>query len=230
MSPQRELTPDPSLPVKILTRFRPDAEYTLDPGDMLYLPPEYAHHGVSVGACTTYSIGFRAPSAQELGTAFLDWLRDSIALEGRYADPSLLPTAEPARIGGTMQKRCSAMLAGVRWSDTVVGRFLGCYLSEPKPSVFFDPPSRPLRLAAFRSAAARRGVSLDRRTQLLYDSRNVFLNGTALGSADRDTALIKRLANARHLSGVNLAGSNLTRTAAVALFYRWYCDGFLHLG
>ena len=230
MSRQRDLTLDPSLPVKILTRFRPDAEYVLDAGDMLYLPPSYAHDGVAVDACTTYSIGFRAPSAQELGTAFLDWLRDSIVLEGRYADPSLAPAAEPARIGLSMQKRCAAMLAGVRWSDALVSRFLGCYLSEPKPSVFFEPPSRPLGLAAFRSAAARRGVSLDRRTQLLYDSRNVFLNGSTLDSVGCDSAVIKHLANARHLSGVRLAGSNSTRAAAVALLHRWYRDGFLHLG
>jgi 50S ribosomal protein L16 3-hydroxylase len=227
---QRDSTLDPTLPVKILTRFRPDAEYMLDAGDMLYLPPSHAHDGVAVDACTTYSIGFRAPSAQELGTAFLDWMRDSIVLEGRYADPSLAPAAEPARIGLTMQRRCSAMLAGVRWSDASVSRFLGCYLSEPKPSVFFEPPSRPLGLAAFRSAAVRRGVSLDRRTQLLYDSRNVFLNGTTLDSTGCDSAVIKRLANARHLSGVKLAGSNSTRAAAVALFHRWYRDGFLHLG
>ena len=228
MSRQRDLTLDPTLPVKILTRFRPDAEYMLDAGDMLYLPPSYAHDGVAVDACTTYSIGFRAPSAQELGTAFLDWMRDSIVLGGRYEDPSLAPAAEPARIGLSMQKRCSAMLAGVRWSDALVSRFLGCYLSEPKPSVFFEPPSRPLGLAAFRSAAARRGVSLDRRTQLLYDSRNVFLNGSTLDSTGCDSAVIKRLANARHLSGVKLAGSSSTR--AVALFHRWYRDGFLHLG
>jgi 50S ribosomal protein L16 3-hydroxylase len=95
--------------------------------------------------------------------------------------------------------------------------------------VFFEPPSRPLGLAAFRSAAARRGVSLDRRTQLLYDSRNVFLNGSTLDSAGCDSAVIKRLANARHLSGVKLAGSNSTHAATVALFHRWYRDGFLHL-
>ena len=229
LSLQRDLTLDASLPVKILTRFRPDTEYTLDPGDMLYLPPGHAHDGVAVGACTTYSIGFRAPSAQELGTAFLDWLRDSITLEGRYADPSLAPAAEPARIDEAMKKRCSAMLAGVSWSDAVVARFLGCYLSEPKASVFFEPPSRPIRLAAFRPAAARRGISLDRRTQLLYDSRNVFLNGSAVDSTGYDTVLIEHLANARHLSGVKLAGASLPRAAALALLYRWYCDGFLHL-
>jgi 50S ribosomal protein L16 3-hydroxylase len=226
---QRDLTLDPSLPVE-MPRFRPDAEYILDAGDMLYLPPSYAHDGVAVDACTTYSIGFRAPSAQELATAFLDWMRDSIVLDGRYADPSLAPAAEPARIGLSMQKRCSAMLAGVRWSDALVSRFLGCYLSEPKPSVFFEPPSRPLGLAAFRSAAARRGVSLDRRTQLLYDGRHVFINGSMLDSAGCESAVIKRLANARHLSGVTLAGSNSTLAAAVALLHHWYRDGFLHLG
>jgi 50S ribosomal protein L16 3-hydroxylase len=228
MSRQRDQTVDPSLPVKILTRFRPDAEYTLNAGDMLYLPPACAHDGVAVDACTTYSIGFRAPSAQELGTAFLDFMRDSIALEGRYADPSLAPTTEPARIDRSLQERCSAMLAGVRWSNAMVGRFLGCYLSEPKPGVFFEPPSRPLRLAAFRSAAARRGISLDPRALLLYDSRNVFLNGVALESAGQDGTVIKHLANARHLSGASFAGP--TRAAAVALFHQWYCDGFLHLG
>ena len=112
----------------------------------------------------------------------------------------------------------------------MVGRFLGCYLSEPKPSVFFEPPLRPLGLAAFRSAAARRGVSLDRRALLLYDSRNIFLNGAALESTGHDSTVIKRLANARHLSGTDCTGSNSTRAATVALFHRWYRDGFLRLG
>jgi 50S ribosomal protein L16 3-hydroxylase len=230
MNRQRQQALDHSLPVEVLTGFRPDAEYALTAGDMLYLPPAYAHDGVALGICTTYSIGFRAPSAQELGIAFLDWMRDSIALEGRYADPSLAPATQPARIDPSMQKQCSAMLGGIRWSDAMVSRFLGCYLSEPKPSVFFVPPSHPLGLTAFRSAANRQGISLDRRTLLLYDRRNVFLNGVALEAAGYVGTVIKRLANARHLSGSHLAGSNSTRAAVVALFHRWYRDGFLHLG
>ncbi len=225
---------DPSMPVKMLTRFRPDAEYTLDPGDMLYLAPDHAHDGVALDACTTYSIGFRAPSAQELGTAFLDWLRDSLALEGRYVDPALSFAAEPARIGDAMQRRYSAMLAGVRWDNAIVGRFLGCYLSEPKPSVFFEPPVRPLGLVTFRSAATRRGIDLDRRTQLLYDKRHGFLNGTSFDWPVRDGALIKQLANTRQLSGSDLlafrrSGPNPACTAIASLLHRWYCDGFLHL-
>jgi len=58
----------------------------------------------------------------------------------------------------------------------------------------------------------------------------VFLNGSTLDSAGCDSAVIKRLANARNLSGIQLAGSNSTRAAAVALLHRWYRDGLLHLG
>ena len=227
---QRDRTLDPSSPVRILSRFRPDAEVILDAGDMLYLPPQYAHHGVAEGECTTCSIGFRAPSAQELGTAFLDWLRDSIALQGRYQDSSASASTAPARIGQDMREKCSAMLAGIRWNDRVVGRFLGCYLSEPKPNVFFEAPVLPLPFAAFRSGAASRGVALDLRTQLLYDSRHVFLNGEALDWPGHDAAMIKHLANERRLSGARLSVRAPERAGVLTLFHRWYCDGFLHLG
>src|SRR5437762_13345898 len=92
LSRQRDLALKPDVPLKILARFRPDHEVLLDPGDMLYLPPGIAHDGVAIAACSTYSIGFRAPSAQELGIAFVDWLRDRIALHGRYRD-QVLPAA-----------------------------------------------------------------------------------------------------------------------------------------
>ena len=53
---------DEDAPLKILKRFVAEEEHVLEPGDMLYMPPEWAHDGVAYGgACMTYSIGFRAP-------------------------------------------------------------------------------------------------------------------------------------------------------------------------
>ncbi len=60
-----ELLPD--LPLKVLSRFEPEEEYLLEPGDMLYLPPRWAHDGVAVGECMTCSIGFRAPRRDRTG-------------------------------------------------------------------------------------------------------------------------------------------------------------------
>ncbi len=223
---QRDLALRPGLPLKILRRFTPRRDAVLGPGDMLYLPPSFAHDGVAVDTCTTCSIGFRAPAANELAVAFLDWLRDRLDLAGRYADPDLRPTREPARIGAAMQRRCAELLCGVSWSGADVDRFLGSWLSEPKPSVVFAPPARVPSFAAFRARAARRGVRLDLRTQLLYDARGLYVNGESLSWPVTGAAALRRLANARSLPGRTVGTA---APAALSLMYDWYRDGCLHL-
>jgi len=141
---QVDLSLKPGLPVKILRRFTPEMDAVLAPGDMLYLPPSYAHDGVALDACTTYSIGFRAASRNEIAKAFLDHLRDELALDGRFADPDLKPSDEPARIAEPMQRRVDSILRGIRWDRAATARFLGIFLSEPKPDVYFDPPASRL--------------------------------------------------------------------------------------
>jgi len=225
--PQQDLALKRRLPLKILRRFAPDPLHAdvLAPGDMLYLPPHCAHDGVAIDACTTYSIGFRAAGANELATAFLDYLRDHLDLPGRYADPDLAPVRSPAAIDAAMRRRCERLLQGIRWDRATIARFLGGWLSEPKPDVFFDPPGAPLPRRAFAARAARHGVRLDLRTQLLYDSRHLFINGTALAWPGAGAATLRQLANARALGARAVAA---TPAAATALFYDWYRDGYLH--
>lgn len=223
---QDDLSLRPGLPVKILRRFTPQHDEVLAPGDLLYLPPAYAHDGVAVDACTTYSIGFRAAAHTELAQAFLDFLRDRIDLPGRYADPDLRPAREPARIGATMQRRVGRALAAVRWDRTTVERFLGTMLSEPKPSVFFAPPARPLARAAFAAALRRRGLALDRRTQWLYDDACVYVNGEAHDWPAGPRAPLAALANARALSARQAASLS---AAQVALVHESYRHGYAHL-
>jgi 50S ribosomal protein L16 3-hydroxylase len=221
---QADLTLRPGLPLGILRRFTPSRDEVLEPGDMLYLPPSFAHDGTAIDACMTYSIGFRAPAANELGTAFLDWLRDGLALEGRYADPDLRASKEPARIGATMQRRCAAVLASVRWDRGGVDRFLGAYLSEPKPTVFFTPPARALSSASFRVAAKRHGVRLDRRSQFLYDDHRMYMNGTGQPWPASGAPALRQLANERGLTGAGIAR---LAPGTVRLLYDWYRDGYL---
>ena len=223
---QDDLSLRPGLPVKILRRFTPQHDEVLAPGDLLYLPPAYAHDGVAVDACTTYSIGFRAAAHTELAQAFLDFLRDRIDLPGRYADPDLRPAREPARIGAAMQRRVGRALAAVRWDRATVERFLGTMLSEPKPSVFFTPPARPLARAAFAVALRRRGLALDRRTQWLYDDACVYVNGEAHDWPAGPRAPLAALANARALSARQAASLS---AAQVALVHESYRHGYAHL-
>ncbi len=222
---QDNLALKPRLPLKILQRFLPGHDEVLAPGDMLYLPPQYAHDGVAIDACTTYSIGFRAAEATELGTAFLDFLRDELALRGRYADPDLAPVRAPAAIGPAMRRRCGQMLQGIVWDPSTVARFLGCWLSEPKPHVFFIPPKRVWSQAAFRARMAKHGVRLDARTQILYDPAHVFINGASLPWPMTGGATLRQLANARALASRQAGGLS---PEIATILYNWYCDGYLH--
>lgn len=186
-------------PLKILRQFKPDQEWLLGPGDMLYLPPHYAHHGVAETICTTYSIGFRAPSAQELGQAFLMHMQDTVQLDGQYADPDLRVQTHPGEISRAMLKQFGTMIARLRWSAADIAQFAGAYLSEPKPHVFFDAPEPELSRAAFARHAAVHGVALALKTRMLFVDQTFFINGEAYAAAADEVAQLQTLADSRRL-------------------------------
>jgi 50S ribosomal protein L16 3-hydroxylase len=224
---QADLSLREGLPVKVLRRFTPTNDEVLAPGDMLYLPPSFAHDGVAVDPCTTYSIGFRAAAHDELAQAFLDHLRDRVAIPGRYEDAGLRPARDPARIDAAMQRRAARVLARIRWSPRDVACFLGEFLSEPKHNVYFDPPERPLSLRAFASAARRRGLRLDRRAQWLFDDDALYINGEARAWPRDARSAFAALANTRSLTAAQV--SSLANDA-LATLHDDYRHGSLHLG
>lgn len=231
---QRDLSLQPGLPLKVLQRFEPEEEWLLEPGDMLYLPPHIAHDGVAEGECMTCSIGFRAPSTAELAAQFLYYLAergeaagspDSAAL---YRDPQQPAVAKPAELPAALVDRVGAILAKIDWNEKDVSSFLGTYLSEPKPSVVFDPPGRPLDEARFIKRASKEGVRLDRKTVLLYDSRAYYLNGEESRLSGVKSAVIE-LADNRYLSAkrfVTLSG----QSSVTALLHEWYRAGWIQMG
>jgi 50S ribosomal protein L16 3-hydroxylase len=226
ISAQKDLSLVDGLPLKILSKFKAEQEFILEPGDMLYLPPHYAHDGVAIGDCQTYSIGFRAPSYQELGENFLQFMADSIDLPGRYADPDLEPGKKPAEIPKHMLSTIADELNKMRFTEEDITIFLGEYLSEPKFNVFFAGPEKPLTAGAFGKAAARKGVKLSRKSQMLYRGKNVFINGESFAVGKADKAALEALANERALTGAEVAGAS--EDVLEALF-AWYTDGWLEL-
>ncbi len=143
-----------------------------------------------------------------------------------YLPPGIahVPAARaPARIARGLSDYAASALSGLVWDDRTIACFLGAYLTEPKPAVTFTPPRPPLARRVFTARAARRGVRLDSRTQLLYDARNLFINGDVLDRPTIGWPAIRRLANTRQLAADDV-------DAGVAnLLYPWYRDGFVHL-
>lgn len=188
--------------------------YLCENGDLLYLPPGVRHDGVALEPCFTYSVGFRAPRGGELGAAFLDWLHERGLPEARYRDPDLQAAAAPARLPAAMVDYAQRTLARIRWSRADVERFLGEYLTLPKPHVVFRP-----RRAARR---ALRGsiVRLDPKTQLLYGARSFFINGETL---ELRSAALRSLADRRWVHG-----SALARESLGDLISGWRRAGYAH--
>lgn len=213
--------------LKILKNFMPEQEFVLEPGDMLYLPPQYAHEGTAIGECMTYSIGFRAPAFQELGEAFLQFMAESIDFPGRYVDADLTPTKHPAEISRNMLSQISQVLNKVRFTDDDIAIFVGEYLSEPKTTVFFESPPCPLTLSQFTNAINKRGVTLSRKTQMLYRGKHVFINGESFVAGKEDKPTLCALANQRRLDG---AAASVVSTNVLEALYTWYEDGWTKLG
>lgn len=230
ISAQTDLTLRNDMPLKILARFKPEQEFLLETGDMLYLPPGYAHDGIAESECLTWSIGFRAPTAQELAIAFLDSLRDEIALDGQYTDPDLRATIHPGQLDAKMLTRMTKLLRGVGTAagkQERVRQFLGCFLTEPKAHVTFDPSEPVMSKSAFWRAARNAGVALDLKSRLLYAGKVFFLNGDALETNIGDEALLRLLADDRVLTPVALTAAFARKTAdtLAATLYRLYCQG-----
>ncbi len=209
-------------PLKILSKFRPEHEFVLEPGDMLYLPPGCAHEGVALGECMTWSIGFRAPSAQELARGLLEHLADKVLRSGMFADPDLRPARASALIDDAYLAQAMRLIGRVQPSREDVAGFLGVYLSEPKAEVFFYAPAAPLGKAGFARAIGRLGVRLDPKTRMLHRGDTIYINGEAVLPA---SAVLRRLADARCLEPLPA-----TKGAATGLLYAWYTHGWLHTG
>jgi 50S ribosomal protein L16 3-hydroxylase len=207
-------------PLKVLRRFAAEQEHLLCAGDMLYLPPGWAHDGAAEGGdCMTYSIGFRAPRRTDLGIDLVERLLDGAAGgDGPlYADPRQPATRTPARIPTPLVAFAVGAARQLVASERDLKRALGEALTRRKANVRFD--ARPRR---WRTA----GVSLDLRTAMLYDDEHLFVNGESRRVARKDAISLRRLADRRRLGERAVAAAT---PAAKALLREWLRAGWLRL-
>ncbi|AKQ54534.1 ribosomal protein uL16 3-hydroxylase [Bordetella hinzii] len=240
---QKDLSLEPDLPLKILSRFEPEHEAVLEPGDMLYLPPQAAHDGVALGDdCMTISIGFRAPTQAALARGLLEAAADQAMarvgllggpygepalpgprLDGLYRDPGQAATRHPAALPDALVQATLDTLSKLRFDDALAARFLGCWLTEPSQLAVFDSPEASVDLEDSWPAQGR--LVLDRRSRMLYRGKQLFINGeTAMVPAE---AALRQLADARALDCGDPRCAKLSDEARSCLA-DWLDSGWLH--
>lgn len=175
--------------LKILSDFEPTETWMLEPGDMLYLPPGVAHHGIAQDNCMTLSIGFRAPSRLDLLSAFAD----DCLIEGRdqrYADPDLQPPEHSHELTDAARSELRTLLRETMADDTALDEWLGQQLTRVETDPLPVPCDPPWDDARFRMACAGNGEllqSLDAR--FLFhatddEGATLYANGEAYSVAD----------------------------------------------
>ena len=117
--------------LRILKEFTKTDEWVLNPGDMLYLPPQIAHFGIAENDCLTYSVGFRAPTLAEI----LGDLATELMAQGNstyYRDPPLKPEMAGEHIDPLFIEQIQGMLTKLAGDKTLLGDWFARYMTAPK--------------------------------------------------------------------------------------------------
>jgi 50S ribosomal protein L16 3-hydroxylase len=230
--PVRDARFVPDLELRILERFEPAQDHVVEPGDLLYLPPGVAHHGVAVTPCTTYSVGFRAPGFGEMWRDFgaHQASRDDRA-DALLVDPPLVPTDDPGRIPPALLANVRRAVRAIDLGDDAIDRWFAAFASRLKPGHTLEAPRRPLPerdvMAKLRTSAVARSEEgrfayLPRKGGALL----LYVAGVEL-EVPRDAApLAKLVCEKRRFSGAELASAG-KGTAARALLTRLFATGAL---
>ena len=182
--------------LRLVADFAATDEWILEPGDILYVPPRFAHDGIALGAdCMTYSIGFRTPSRAELVESWCEHRANAMQDGDRYADPDLKRQDHPGEIATSAIDRLQAMVLDGLSDRDAFARWFGAYNSQPKFAEMDWQPEQPTSLEEVRELLGQ-GVPLIRNPASRFsflrrqDGANLlFVDGQSFDCADEAAVL-----------------------------------------
>ena len=195
--------------LKLLETFSPTHTWTLDPGDMLYLPPGVPHDGMAVGECMTFSIGMRAPAAGELLLDFAAHVAESLPESRRFADPDLKPAADTGEIDRDALRRARRTLGPVATAldDEAFADWFGAFVTRYRVAQVPVPRKRPTDPGALAERLPGALLELDPWCRFAWRRRDRDARLYVAGNAfDAPAAWARELASgARTFEGSRLA-------------------------
>lgn len=172
----------PDADLKLLQEFRGSHSWDLEPGDVLYLPPGYAHHGIALDSCMTFSVGMRAPSEAEMLVDFAEDIAQTLPEYKRYQDPDLQICEDPYLIDESALQRVDAALEAIQQASAEQRRrWFGQFITRYRASGEVQAgPNHPTWIEALhqlgtgyalqRHPFARLAWSHDKQSALLHVS------------------------------------------------------------
>lgn len=209
---KREVDPPfvPGLDLRILKHFAPVFDEIVNPGDVLYVPPGFAHEGTAVTPCLTYSVGFRAPRRAELWASFAIEAARRASDANLLVDPQRTPSSDPGAIPMELRQQVRTLVRSLDMSDDAIDRWYARFATMLKPEHPLPTPKRQTPLATVHTRL-RNGAMLVRSEEVRFAwlprSRGalwLYVGGHEIPVAGAAVSLAKHIARARRIPGETL--------------------------
>lgn len=185
----------PNQPIALVEPQEPMTTWIANPGDVLYLPPNMIHHGVSLDPdCMTLSLGFRAPDAGGLLEGALETF-DSHQQHIRFDDAGRSISGAPAEIlASDLDKAKEAI---IRYLDEphVLEHLLATRVTAPYFEI--DPTQELEEQNIDPLITSVTQWKLDPGCRMAYVNQTLYVNGERIG--DQTPANLLHLANTRNI-------------------------------
>ncbi|WP_206486561.1 cupin domain-containing protein [Thalassotalea sp. G2M2-11] len=197
------LLPHPDL--KQVSDFTPVIDEVTEAGDLLYIPPNHPHKGVALENALNFSIGFQAPSSQDLWSAFADKLIDNNRGEFRFADKNRQVTAEPEILSNDDVKSLTDFMLNEVNDSTFFPLFIGQYLTQSHHTLELLIPMEPFtneQVKGFTEDNSIEFLPVSGIKSLISHtpSSNLFINGDVFQLEEETLELGKILASSQPLT------------------------------
>lgn len=183
--------------LKQVSAFTPAIDEITESGDLLYIPPNHPHDGTAIENSLNYSIGFQAPNAQELISAFADYQLDNQLSEQRFNDEDRKVTTTPENLASEDVDLLVAEMKNAFNDKALMNDFMGKYLSSVHHTLNLLVPVEPMTIDLIKDILAD-GETLDPVLGLKCilinqnENKTLYINGEKL-LLDLDTIELGKL-------------------------------------
>lgn len=191
-----------------------------EPGDLLYIPPNHPHDGIAIENSLNYSIGFQAPSTQELLSGLADYNLDNNLFAQRFDDSKRQVEKTPEQLTDQDLTLLTDVMQQGLADPQVIKNFLGKYLTTVHHTLNLLVPVEPMSVALIKEILEGDEIlepvlglkciltlAAQDETSISNNNSKLFVNGECF-EIDNDTIeLAKLLASKQPLTIVELKSS-----------------------
>lgn len=199
------------LDVRLMETFTVEDDYICETGDLLYIPPVWGHHGISLSDdCLTFSFGYRTYKGLEIWDSFGDYLAETGSFQDLYQDPDW-SDSKTGQISDASWKQAQTLLKSVLENETHFKKWFGRFATQldagsneklPEPLAEDELTDTATLLSELQNCE---GIQLDPVCRLAYYEVNnsevsLYVNSAEWDCMGAEAEFIKLLCNHKWIS------------------------------